>query len=131
VRDCTRTLRNVGLAAVLFLFLAGPAPGSVGGCDGSSSLADPVEFCELREAWICARQRARGEMTPEEEQSCVDRGVVMCEGFNWSPDCVPQPAQILVDACIEALGDPGRLSQDDRTFPECDISATLCAAGGG
>ena len=131
MRDWKRTLRNVGLATGLFLFLAGPAPGSVGGCSGSSGLADPVEFCELREAWICARQRARGEMTPEEEQACVDMGQVMCAGFNWSPDCQPQPSQLLVDACIEALGDPGRLTQDDRSFPECDIMRTLCAAGGG
>jgi hypothetical protein len=112
----------VGVA--LFLVLGGPGPGSVGDCTQGASIADATQHCRNAGAWRCARRRARGDITEEEERECVSMVEANCPGTNWPAGCAPTQQQ--ADACIAALsvdpGPPGCTTCDNP--PEC---ANLCA----
>ncbi len=108
-------LSMVGL--FLFLFLGGPTPGSVGDCTKGESFADPVQHCQNKEAWTCARRRARGDLASNaEEMACMSRITATCSGATWPIGC--QPTQQQSDACIAAMRDSSTLGTRGECYPD-------------
>ena len=122
-------LRALGAAVFLFAFLAGPTPGHVKSCNDDSAFADPVQFCEDREGWKCARRLARGEITMEEQLQCIANAETMCSGLQWPVDCEPPPSKLQTQNCINALMDPATLGSGDDLI-QCNIMVTLCPPPG-
>ncbi|MBW2461531.1 MAG: hypothetical protein JRH11_07780 [Deltaproteobacteria bacterium] len=104
------------VGVVLFLFLGGPTPGSVGDCAAGESFADPVEHCQNKLAWTCARRSARGDISPAENMACLSRVPIECAPANWPPGCTPSQQES--DACIAALMNPDTLGTPGQCFPD-------------
>ena len=119
-----RALVLVWLAAlvVMALALVGPAPGYVGSCLEDSVTADPVEFCQEKNSWVCEREWAAGRLNDVERESCFFN--INCSSSTWPPNCRP-PSEALTTICIDALSNPGRLSEPSDSIVEC-LPSTLC-----
>lgn len=112
---------RVCAGVVLVLGLGGPSPGHTGGCS-SSSAVDPVQFCSMKETYVCARECMTGRYT-------VDMCTVMCgtseaiaarcAGSTFIPGC--EPTQVAASACIEALRAADRLGTPSNLIPECNF----------
>ncbi|MEQ8459794.1 MAG: hypothetical protein RLO52_47040 [Sandaracinaceae bacterium] len=94
-------LLRLAAAGFIAVGLTGPAPGDVGGCGVSVSIADPVLHCEEKSFWQCRREEFSMRATPEESAACYDAIPGMCPGASWPADCEPTPAQS--QACIDLL----------------------------
>ena len=122
-----RSYRHLGALAAavgLFLSLAGPAPGSVGGCDEEIMLVNGPDLCFELRALLCARARVRENQTDEQEIECLLDAQSGCAGT--PPEfCLDgsRPSQGAAEICLDALSD-GR-TVDERIgledFPECDL----------
>jgi len=112
-----RKLKLSLLGVSLFLLLGGPTPGSVGNCTTAEQYADSVEHCQQKEAWTCARRRARGDLASDaEEMACISRITTTCSGAAWPPGC--QPTQQESDACIQAMSDGSTLGGRGECYPD-------------
>ncbi len=112
-----RVFESAMVGTLLFLFLGGPTPGSVGSCTEGTSIADPVQHCQDKEAWTCARRRARGDLASDaEEMACISRITATCSGASWPVGC--EPTQQQSDACIAAMSDGSTLGDAGECFPD-------------
>lgn len=102
--------------------LVGPAPGDVGSCGEAPRGVDATEYCRIREAWLCRRQQARGELTPAQERTCIDNAVARCRSVaGWPPDCQPRPTQREAQACIDQLRRKDNLDTPVSEIPRCHL----------
>lgn len=134
------------VGVLLFLFLGGPTPGSIGDCGAGESFAKPVEHCQKKKAWTCARRSARGDISPAENTACLSNVSIVCAPANWPVGCLPSQQQS--DACIAALMNADTLGTPGQCFPDglscgsppmvgpgceaCDqpVECNLCPASG-
>lgn len=120
-RPAKWALRIAG-SLVMFVGLAGPAPGHVGGCGGTVAVADPVASCTELESWECTRDHSAGRLTAEEQTACLAAVGPSCSGFQWPNGCAPFQSQ--VDECVVLLrrGDFLSVPSDElRSRPECRL----------
>ncbi|MEM7447167.1 MAG: hypothetical protein AAF355_02895 [Myxococcota bacterium] len=104
--------------------LLGPAPGDVGGCGSGGGLADPEVFCIQFEEASCMRDRISGELTEDEEVSCLLAVPAECESAVWPSGCAPSPRA--ADRCIDAVSDVKQLSTPTGEIEECQLTV-LCS----
>lgn len=114
---------------LLAVLLAGPTPGAVGSCGGDDlgKTADIQSYCVAREDLVCARRRARDELTKQGETDCRYAARDVCARRWWSPEC--RPTEREARACLNALRSRDTLSTPDDEIDECQISV-LCHARG-
>lgn len=108
------------------IVISGCAESRTAAVDASTAEVDatepgPVsaeEFCRTREAWDCARERARGA-PPEQEQICFDSIDARCTGAAWPSGCAPTVVE--TEACLERLMDGALLEIAVGDIPECQL----------
>jgi hypothetical protein len=101
LKRARRWALRIGVGAVLFLGLAGPAPGDIGGCGSTNPVASPIQHCTDKEFWQCQRDHFVGRINPAEFDTCVGRIEAMCGAASWPAGCLPTPDEST--ACIELL----------------------------
>ena len=111
-------LLRVAAGGVLFLMLAGPAPGNVGGCGASNPTADPREHCINAEFWECRRDLAGGRIDEAQYMECLIPIQGMCNSAAWPAGCEPTRSQS--NACIILLS-----RSDLVEFTTPDLRATF------
>jgi hypothetical protein len=116
-------LRTFG-GAMMFLFLAGPSPGNVGGCWGEVPMeVEAPQHCTDEEFWKCQRDRFAGRINDAEFNECTARIEGLCGGATWPAGCMPTEAQS--EACIRLLRrmDLAHLSYEElqADFTECNL----------
>lgn len=123
MKRASRYLLRLGAAVVMFLALAGPAPGNVGGCGSTVSVANPQQFCVERDYWRCVRDEFGGRITVEERTACIDRVEDGCSAFTWPPGCAPTDGA--TRACIQLLqrSDLASMTYEQllANFSECNL----------
>ncbi|MGE0791843.1 MAG: hypothetical protein AB7S26_39580 [Sandaracinaceae bacterium] len=87
--------------AVLFMSLAGPGAGNVGGCGNTPPLVDAVQHCMDREGARCRREAAAGRISSVEFTDCVNTFMDVCMSASWPTGCAPTPAES--QACVRLL----------------------------
>ena len=119
---------RVALGAVLFLPLAGPGAGNVGGCGNSPPVIDAAEHCRARQEITCRRELFAQRINEQEFAECSARIETPCMGATWPtlPDgrpCQPTPAES--DACITLLGNAELVSTPTdqllMMFGDCNL----------
>jgi len=123
-----RSNRFVHATIALFLGLTTCAstPGHITGCStGSAPGANAVGFCRDKETRICARIFAVDNDAAAHAE-CVSRIDGMCAGNSWPVGCAP--TQATVNACLDALVDPARITDPPESLAEC---AAICGGSGG
>lgn len=117
------TPKRLTLAFVLFVALAGPAPGATGSCGDENPPADPVEHCIQEQTWICYRKTDHENMgRPDalaQQETCLLAVPNRCASNTWT--CTPPPTQRESEHCIRELGVERR-----RYEPTANILATEC-----
>ena len=115
---------SIAGAVLLFLSLAAPAPGSVGGCDEDVMLVNGPDLCFEIRALLCARTKVREDQSDDEEIACLLEAQSGCAGT--PPEfCLDgtRPSQGAAEICLDELSD-GRTLQTRiglEDFPECDL----------
>lgn len=92
---------RAGGGAILFLMLAGPTPGNIGGCGSTTSVVQAPQHCTDREFWICTRDEHAGRIDQAGLDQCLVQIEPMCQGATWPAGC--SPTQDQHDACILLL----------------------------
>ena len=116
------TLRVAGLA-LMFVCIAGPAPGNVGGCGATRRVADPVEHCLNTEFWKCRRDQFAGRIDEAQYNACLApiRGV--CSAAAWPVGC--EPTRSSSTACVNILSrmDLATFTTPEllARFPDCNL----------
>lgn len=112
---------------LLAVLLAAPTPGAVGSCGGDDlgKTVDIESYCVDREDLVCARQRARGELSIQGETECRYAARDVCARRWWSPEC--RPTEREARACLNALRSRDTLSTPDDEIHQCQVSV-LCHA---
>jgi hypothetical protein len=114
---------HLGGGVVLFLLLAGPTPGNIGGCGGTNATVSAPQHCTDQEFWICRRDEFAGRITTAEFAQCQQEIPAMCDGATWPPGCAPTPAQS--QACIMLLQRQDRAhltyQQLREMYPDCNL----------
>lgn len=96
-----RYVLRIGAAVVMFLALAGPAPGNIGGCGSTVSVANPRDFCVERDYWRCVRDHYAGRINDAQRDECIGRVEDGCSAFTWPTGCAP--TQSAAQACVQLL----------------------------
>lgn len=123
MRTSRTILVRVAAGAVLFMCLAGPGAGNVGGCGNSPPLADPVMHCMARQDVTCRRELVAERIDTTEYAECVGLIEATCMGASWPVGCEPTPAAS--DRCITLLGRldllPIPTDQLLAMYPDCNL----------
>lgn len=110
-------------ASVMFMCLAGPAPGNVGGCGSERNLADAREHCINSKYWECYRDLYAGRTMMADYDACLAQINPMCSGRIWPAGC--EPSQTQSDACIILLSRADRAATPTpeliATYPDCNL----------
>lgn len=96
-----KRILHAGGGVLLFLILAGPTPGNVGGCGSTNQAVSAPQHCTDQEFWLCRRDQYAGRIDQTEFNACVQAIPGTCDGAAWPAGCAPTPAQS--DACLLLL----------------------------
>ncbi len=118
-RSTKRLWLRLAVVAVGMSFIVGPAPGEVGGCGETVSVADAESFCVERDAWQCRRREFRGEVT--DVDACFAAIPSACEGAQWPFDCTPFPTVRATQACIDQLAIVENVTTSIGDIAECNL----------
>lgn len=116
------TLRISGLV-LMFVCIAAPSPGNVGGCAANRRVANPEEHCINTEFWKCRRDQFAGRIDQAEYDACLVPIRGRCSAAAWPMGCEPTTSSST--ACVTLLSrmDLAEFTTPDllATFPDCNL----------